>query len=280
MTRSQQKRPPTLRATFLFKLILLLVALAPGPALAEGRLRLQSTTSIHNSGLYAAILPAFTLATQIEVQVIAVGTGQALRNAANCDGDVVIVHARAQEDAFVAAGYGTERFDLMSNDFVLIGPRVDPARIRGRPIGDALKRIQMAQAPFISRGDNSGTHTREKAIWAEAGLGVNSAEDWFRSVGAGMGATLNIASALDAYTLTDRATWATFANKADLTILVEGDESLLNPYGLIPVNPRHCPHVDPNHTDAFVDWILGPEGQAAIRAFRPTGDQLFFPATR
>ncbi len=253
--------------------------LGVGVAHADPVLQLQSTTSTQNSGLFDAILPGFTRATGIEVRVIAVGTGQALKNAANCDGDVVIVHARAAEDAFVEAGYGTERFDLMSNDFVIVGPADDPARIAGRSPVEALSLLAETRSLFVSRGDQSGTHRKELALWEETALDPDPAGAWYRAAGAGMGATLNMAVGMGAYTLSDRATWATFGNKGDLTVLVEGADLLKNPYGVIPVSPLHCDHVDPRLTEAFLNWILGAEGQLAIADFRPNGEQLFFPTT-
>lgn len=258
---------------------LLAAFLAPSAALAEDAFILvQSTTSTQNSGLYEAILPQFTEASGIEVRVVAVGTGQALKNAANCDGDVLIVHARAAEEAFVAAGYGLSRHDLMYNDFVLVGPAADPAEIRGAGPFAALAAIAASGAPFASRGDDSGTHQKEMALWDEASADPRPASgDWYRETGSGMGATLNIAVAMGAYTMTDRATWIAFGNKGDHQILVEGDPALFNQYGVIPVSPDHCPRVRAEQAAVFVDWLLGAPGQAAIARFERDGQQLFFP---
>ncbi len=240
---------------------------------------LQSTTSTQNSGLYEAILPRFTEATGIEVRVVAVGTGQALRNARNCDGDVVIVHARAAEEEFVAAGYGLERRDLMYNDFVIVGPGDDPAGVAGAgSAAEALRAIARARAPFASRGDDSGTHKKEMALWAAAGLDPLAASGtWYRETGSGMGATLNTAVGMGAYALSDRATWIAFANKDDFRILFEGDPALFNQYGIIMVNPANCPDVKAGPAQRFIDWMLSPEGQRAIAAYRMGGQQLFHP---
>ena len=239
----------------------------------------QSTTSTQNSGLYEAILPQFTAASGIEVRVVAVGTGQAIRNAMNCDGDVLLVHAKAAEEKFVAEGYGVARHDLMHNDFVIVGPETDPAGIAGSTdAAAALAAIAGAAAPFASRGDDSGTHKKELALWQAAGVdpAIHSGT-WYRETGSGMGATLNLAAAMGAYALTDRATWVTFANKGALGIAVEGDPALFNQYGVIAVNPQRCPNVKTKQAGAFVDWLLSAEGQAAIAAYRRDGQQLFFP---
>ena len=262
--------------------IALLAALTVGiPALADdGFIIVQSTTSTQNSGLYDWLLPHFTAETGIEVRVVAVGTGQALRNATNCDGDVVVVHARSAEDRFVAGGYGVARHDLMANDFVLVGPATDPAGIADAPdAAGALAQIAAAGAPFISRGDDSGTHTRERGLWQAAGINpIGASGSWYREAGAGMGATLNIAVGMNAYTLTDRGTWIAFGNRGNLRILSEGGAALLNPYGVILVSPDHCPTVRADAGQAFIDWLLSPVGQDAIAAFRIDGQQLFFPA--
>ena len=240
---------------------------------------LASTTSTENSGLFAHLLPLFTEATGIAVRVVAVGTGQALRIARNGDADVLLVHHRPSEEAFVAAGYGVQRHDVMYNDFVLVGPRADPAALRG--LGDvaaALARIAATRAPFASRGDDSGTHKKERDLWAAAGLGPASASGaWYRETGSGMGATLNAAAGMGAYALSDRATWLAFQNKGDLEVLVEGDERLFNAYGVILVNPERHPHVHAREAQAFIDWLISEQGQAAIAAYRLDGRQLFFP---
>ena len=242
----------------------------------------QSTTSTANSGLYDAILPLFEAETGAQVRVVAVGTGQALRNARNCDGDLLVVHSKAAEEAFVAEGHGTERRDLMYNDFVLIGPEDDPAGLGGTDdAGTALARIAEARAPFVSRGDDSGTHRKERALWAAAGIDAEAASGtWYRETGQGMGATLNMAAGMGAYALTDRATWLGFANREGLTVLAEGDPALFNQYGVIPVSPEHCEAVNAGGARALADWLTSPAGQAAIAAHERGGAQLFFPNAR
>ncbi|MFZ5962177.1 substrate-binding domain-containing protein [Thalassococcus sp. BH17M4-6] len=250
------------------------------PALAQDRaILVQSTTSTANSGLYDAILPDFTDASGVTVNVVAVGTGQAIRNAQNCDADVLLVHAKAAEEAFVAEGYGVARQDLMYNDFVIVGPADDPAQIAGMSDAEAaLSRIAEAGALFASRGDDSGTHKKERALWSAAGIDVSDASGgWYRETGSGMGATLNAAVGMQAYTLTDRATWISFGNKADFRVAVEGDEDLFNQYGVILVNPERCPSVQAEAGQAFVDWLLSDTGQQAIAAYTLDGQQLFFP---
>ncbi len=248
-------------------------------AAAERFILLQSTTSTQNSGLFDAILPGFTAATGIEVRVVAVGTGQALKNARNGDGDVLLVHAREAEEAFVSEGYGVARRDVMYNDFVIVGPPADPAGIAGLSDATAaLKSIAAAEAPFASRGDDSGTHVKELALWRAAGLDPTAASgSWYRETGSGMGATLNVALGMGAYALTDRGTWIAFKNKGNFPILVAGDERLFNPYGVILVNPARHPRVKAEDGQAFIDWLTGPEGQAAIAAYKLNGQQLFFP---
>ncbi len=260
---------------------LVLCALASAaPLRAESpAITLASTTSTENSGLFAHLLPQFTQSTGITVRVVAVGTGQALRIARNGDADVLLVHHRPSEEAFVAEGYGLRRHDVMYNDFVVVGPRADPAALRGLDdAAAALARVAAARAPFASRGDDSGTHKKELGLWAAAGLDPSTASgSWYRETGSGMGATLNAAAAMGAYALSDRATWRAFANKGDLEVLVEGDERLFNPYGVILVNPARHPHVHAREGQAFIDWLVSNEGQAAIADFRVDGRQLFFP---
>ena len=254
----------------------LVAALAAAPALAEAFIVVQSTTSTANSGLLDHLLPQFTAETGTEVRVVAVGTGQAIRNARNCDGDVLLVHARPAEERFVAEGYGMARHDLMYNDFVIVGPADDPAGVSGLTDAiAALTRIAEAGAPFASRGDDSGTHKAEMRLWGAAGLDPKGG--WHRETGSGMGATLNIATGMGAYALTDRATWISFGNKGDHAIQVEGDPRLFNQYGVILVSPDHCPSVKADRGAAFIDWLLSAEGQAAIAAYRVDGQQLFFP---
>jgi tungstate transport system substrate-binding protein len=239
----------------------------------------QSTTSTQDSGLFDHLLPLFTKATGIEVRVVAVGTGQALKNAQNGDGDVILVHAKADEEKFAAAGFGVKRFDVMYNDFVIVGPAEDPAKIAGsKDVLGALKSIADAQAPFASRGDDSGTHKAELALWKKAGVDAKAASGtWYRETGSGMGPTLNTAVGMGAYTFTDRGTWISFKNKGGFKIVVEGDQPLLNQYGVMLVNPDKHPHVKATEGQAFVDWLVGKDGQAAISGFKVNGEQLFFP---
>jgi len=246
---------------------------------ADESIILQSTTSTANSGLYDYILPMFTDKTGIQVNVVAVGTGQAIRNAQNGDGDVLLVHARPAEEKFVEDGYGVERFDVMYNDFIIVGPASDPAGIAGGADATAaLAEVADAKAPFASRADNSGTHKKEMALWEDAGIDPTAASgSWYRETGSGMGATLNTAVGMNAYSMTDRGTWISFKNKADFRILVEGDDDLFNQYGIILVNPEKHPRVNAEAGQAFIDWILGEEGQAAIAAYKLDGQQLFFP---
>ena len=256
------------------------LGLAAGAAAAQDdSILVQSTTSTANSGLYDHLLPRFRERTGITVNVVAVGTGQAIENARNCDGDVLVVHSRPDEEAFVAEGRGVERFDLMHNDFVLVGPAADPAGVGGvRDAGRALAAIAEAGAPFASRGDDSGTHRKEMALWSDAGVDPTGASGrWYRETGSGMGATLNAAVGMQAYALTDRATWISFGNKGDFEVLVEGDEDLFNQYGVILVSPEACPSVNAEGGQAFVDWLLSAEGQGAIAGFEVDGQPLFFP---
>ncbi len=248
-------------------------------AAAEDRsIVVASTTSTQDSGLFGYLLPIFKARTGIEVKVIAQGTGQALDTGRRGDADVVFVHAKAQEEKFLAEGFGVKRFDVMYNDFVLIGPKGDPAGIKGRDIETALRTIKAKGAPFVSRGDRSGTHTAELALWKNAGIDIAASKgDWYREIGQGMGAALNMASATDAYVLSDRGTWISFRNRGDLEIVVEGDKRLFNQYGVMLVNPEKYPTVKKELGQTFVDWLISPEGQAAIAGYRIGGQQLFFP---
>ena len=253
---------------------------AAGPAAALDRfIVVQSTTSTRNSGLFDHILPRFTEKTGIEVRVVAVGTGQAIRNAANGDGDVLFVHARSAEEQFVADGDGVARFDVMYNDFVIVGPPSDPAGVAGMSDAvAALAQIAEAEAVFASRGDDSGTHRAELGIWEETGVDVQAASGgWYRETGSGMGATLNTGTGMGAYVMTDRATWIAFGNKRGYRVAVEGDPRLFNQYGIVVVNPDRHPRVKADLGRRFVDWILSGEGQAAIASYRIDGRQLFFP---
>jgi tungstate transport system substrate-binding protein len=263
----------------------LLVAAAAGaalalPALAQERaITVASTTSIQDSGLFGHILPLFKAKTGIDVRVVAQGTGQALDTARRGDADVVFVHARPQEEKFVADGSGVKRFEVMHNDFVLIGPKSDPAGVRGgKDIVAALKAISAKGALFVSRGDRSGTHAAELALWKIAELDPSAAKPaWYRDIGQGMGAALNSAGAMGAYVLSDRGAWISFRNKDALEISVEGDHRLFNQYGVILVNPEKHPHVRKELGQQFIDWVISADGQNTIRSYRIEGQQLFFP---
>jgi len=258
----------------------LLATLALSPAQAEmPSIFLQSTTSTANSGLYDHLLPIFESKTGIRVNVVAVGTGQAIKNAMNGDGDVLLVHAKPAEEKFVADGFGVKRSDVMYNDFVIVGPAADPAGVNGMTDANAaLVKIADVKAIFASRGDNSGTHKKEMRLWAATNIDPTKASGtWYRETGSGMGATLNTAVGMGAYAMTDRATWISFKNRGDFKIHVEGDANLFNQYGIILVNPAKHPNVKAKEGQAFIDWILSDEGQAAIAAYQLDGQQLFFP---
>lgn len=239
----------------------------------------QSTTSTQNSGLFDEILPKFRKKTGIEVRVVAVGTGQAIRNAANGDGDVLLVHSRPSEEKFVADGFGVSRADVMYNDFVIVGPKSDPASVAGgRDVVAALKMIAQTRSPFASRGDDSGTHKAELRLWKAADIdAAANSGDWYRETGSGMGATLNTGIGMDAYIMTDRATWIAFGNKGNHDVLVEGDPKMFNQYGVILVNPKVHPHVKAKSGQSFIDWLLSKDGQQAIADYKVDGQQLFFP---
>jgi tungstate transport system substrate-binding protein len=251
---------------------------ASGWAQAESII-VQSTTSTMNSGLYDYLLPQLHKDTGVTPLVVAVGTGQAIKNAQNCDGDVLFVHAKAAEQKFVDAGYGLPRHDVMYNDFVFVGPPSDPAGIRGgKSALDALKAIAGSKSKFASRGDNSGTNKKEMALWKEAGINpAGGSGDWYLETGSGMGATLNAAVGSGAYTLTDRATWISFKNRQDYSIMVEGDDRLFNQYGIMMVNPQKCSNVKRDAAQKFIDWVLSKKGQATIASYKLDGQQLFFP---
>ncbi|MFA6965215.1 extracellular solute-binding protein [Bosea sp. (in: a-proteobacteria)] len=255
-------------------------AAAAAPATSDSRfITVSSTTSTQDSGLFGYLLPLFKAKTGIDVRVVSQGTGQALDTGRRGDADVVFVHARAQEEKFVAEGFGLERKAVMYNDFVLIGPKSDPAGIAGtKDIASALKAIQEKGAPFVSRGDKSGTHSAELALWKIAGVDLDAKKSaWYREIGQGMGAALNTAGGMGAYVLADRGTWISFKNRGDLVIAVEGDRRLFNQYGVIAVNPAKHPHVKINDGQAFVNWLVSPEGQKAISEYKIDGQQLFFP---
>ena len=249
------------------------------PSFGKEYIILQSTTSTQNSGLYDYILPQFIKNNGIDVRVVAVGTGQAIKNAQNCDGDVLIVHSKDSEENFVRSGFGLYRKNLMYNDFVIIGPENDPAKVKSSSNAfEAFKKIFNERAIFASRGDESGTHKTEIKIWNNLNMSTNDFNGgWYRELGLGMGATLNVAVQMDAYVLSDRATWLAFKNKLQHLILFEGDDNLFNQYGIIPVNPNKCPSVKTNLSKIFIDWMLSIEGQNFISSYKKNGQQLFFP---
>jgi tungstate transport system substrate-binding protein len=267
---------------------LVLAAALGGAALAQETaqdksITVASTTSTQDSGLFGHILPIFKARTGIDVKVIAQGTGQALDTGRRGDADVVLVHAKAQEQRFVADGFGVKRYAVMYNDFILIGPKSDPAGVKGRDIEGALKAIKAKAAPFVSRGDRSGTHAAELALWKAAGVDVGAEKtagnlgSWYREIGQGMGAALNTAASMNGYVLADRGTWLAFKNRGDLDVVVEGDRRLFNQYGVILVNPAKHPHVKREPGQEFIDWLVSSEGQKAIADYKINGNQLFFP---
>jgi len=268
---------------FILAFLAMAVALIPAailPASAQDKsIVVASTTSTQDSGLFGHILPLFKAKTGIDVKVIAQGTGQALDTGRRGDADVLFVHARPAEEKFVAEGFGVKRFPVMYNDFVLIGPQSDPAGIKGTTdIVAALKAIMAKGAPFVSRGDNSGTHQAELALWKAGGVDIAAQKGpWYRDIGQGMGAALNTAASMGAYVLADRGTWISFKNRGELAIAVEGDSKLFNQYGVILVNPAKYPHVKKEFGQAFIDWVVSPEGQKAIADYKIDGQQLFFP---
>ena len=262
--------------------LVLSVSLAFAARAEERYITVASTTSTEQSGLFGFLLPVFTKKTGIDVHVVALGTGQALDVARRGDADVVFVHDRPAEDRFVADGDGIDRRDVMYNDFVVVGPKADPAKIAGmKDTAAAFRRIRDAQAPFVSRGDKSGTNAAELRFWRDAGVDLATAKGaWYRETGSGMGPALNTAAAMNAYILTDRGTWLAFKNRGDLTILVEGDRKLFNPYGVMLVNPAKHPHVKKADGETFIAWLVSPEGQATIAKYKVGGEQLFFPSAK
>lgn len=256
------------------------LALSPLAAQAEDKfIVVASTTSTEQSGLFRHILPAFQKKTGIEVKVVALGTGQALDTGRRGDADVVFVHDKAAEEKFVAEGYGVERKEVMYNDFILVGPKDDPAKVKGgKDILEAFKKVEVAKVPFISRGDKSGTHAAELRFWKAAGVDIDQAKGpWYKDTGSGMGPALNTAAAMNAYILADRGTWLSFKNRQDLTLLVEGDQRLFNQYGVILVNPAKFPNVKKEPGQQFIDWLVSPEGQQTIADYNIDAQQLFFP---
>ena len=255
------------------------VALAAAAQAQDKSIIVQSTTSTQNSGLYGYLLPIYKKETGVTVNVVAVGTGQALKNGQNCDGDVEVVHAKPAEEKFVAAGYGVKRYDLMYNDFIIVGPKSDPAGISGMTnVVAALKKIAEKKALFASRGDDSGTNKAENRMWKAAGIDPKQGSgSWYRETGSGMGATLNASVGMGAYTLSDRATWISFKNKGDFTIDVQGDPLMFNQYGVILINPEKCPSVKAKLGQQFIDWLLSKHGQEVIASYKVDGIQLFHP---
>jgi len=244
----------------------------------EKSIVVASTTSTQDSGLFGYLLPIVKEKTGIVVKVLAQGTGQALDTARRCDADAVFVHAKSAEEKFLAEGYGIRRYPVMYNDFILIGPKDDPAGVKGKDILAALQTIKAKAAPFISRGDRSGTNIAELALWKEAGIDIaNDRGPWYKEIGQGMGAALNMASASNAYVLSDRGTWLAFQNRGDLTIVVEGDKRLFNQYGVMLVNPAKCPSVKEDLGQQFIDWLISAEGQKVIAGYKINGQQLFYP---
>ena len=249
-------------------------------AYAQSRtITVASTTSTEQSGLFGYLLPLFSKAEGIEVKVVAVGTGQALDIGRRGDADVVFVHDRPAEEKFMAEGQGVKRFDVMYNDFVIVGPKSDPAKIAGgKDVTDALRKIAAVKAPFVSRGDKSGTHAAELRLWKEAGVDPGAGKDsWYREIGQGMGPALNMASSSNAYVLADRGTWLSFGNRGELAILTEGDKRLFNQYGVMLVDPAKHANVKAKDGQAFIDWLVSPKGQQAIAGYKVGGEQLFFP---
>jgi tungstate transport system substrate-binding protein len=276
--RRPAARRPLLRALAVWTVCALGLAAATGARAQERAIVMASTTSTEQSGLFAHLLPAFKQASGVDVRVVAVGTGQALDTARRGDADVVFVHDTVAEEKFVAEGWSTARKPVMYNDFVLIGPAADPAKLRGSSIAAALKALAAGPASFISRGDKSGTHAAELRLWKQAGVDLAAAKPaGYKECGCGMGPALNMAASSGAYVLADRGTWLAFKNRADLAVLVEGDKSLFNQYGVMVVNPARHPHVKAALAQQFADWVTAPAGQGVIAAYKIGGEQLFFP---
>jgi tungstate transport system substrate-binding protein len=259
--------------------VALLVSTAPYAHSQQRSIVVASTTSTEQSGLFGFLMPRFTANTGIQVNVVAVGTGQALDIGRRGDADVAFVHDRPAEEKFMAEGFGVKRFDVMYNDFVIIGPKSDPAHIAGGTnVVEAFRKIAAARAPFISRGDRSGTNEAELRYWKDSDIAVSPAKDsWYREIGQGMGPALNMAASTNAYVLSDRGTWLSFKNRGDLAVLVEGDKRLFNQYGVMLVNPEKHPNVKVKEGQAFVDWLISPDGQTTIAEYKIDGQQLFFP---
>lgn len=266
-----------IRTLFITALTALSIA-SPQPYAQEKSIVVSSTTSTEQSGLFNYILPIFKMKTGIEVKVVAVGTGQALDIGRRGDADVVFVHDKPAEEKFVEEGFSTKRYEVMYNDFILIGPKSDPAKVGGgKDIQVAFQKIAAAQAPFVSRGDKSGTHAAELRYWKGAGIPLTPNQAWYKETGSGMGPALNTASAMNGYILADRGTWLSFKNRGDLVILVQGDPKLFNQYGVMLVNPAKFPHVKKVQGQEFIDWLISKNGQDVIASYKIDGDQLFFP---
>jgi len=268
-----------LLSTRILLIATVILGLLTTPAIAQEKsIVVSSTTSTEQSGLFSFILPIFKMKSGIDVKVVAVGTGQALDIGRRGDADVVFVHDKAAEEKFVEEGYSTKRYEVMYNDFVLIGPKSDPAKVGGgKDIQAALQKISTAQTPFVSRGDKSGTHAAELRYWKGAGITVAPGSSWYKETGSGMGPALNTASAMNGYILADRGTWLSFKNRGDLVILVQGDPKLFNQYGVMLVNPAKFPHVKKAEGQAFIDWLISKNGQDVIASYQIGGEQLFFP---
>jgi tungstate transport system substrate-binding protein len=258
--------------------ILALVSLSAQARAEDQSIVVASTTSTQDSGLFGYLLPIVKEKTGVDVKVLAQGTGQALDTARRGDADVAFVHAKSAEEKFLAEGFGVKRYPVMYNDFVLIGPKDDPAGIKGKDVSTALQTIRIKAAPFVSRGDRSGTHIAELKLWKESGIDIEKDRGtWYKEIGQGMGAALNMASASNAYVLSDRGTWLAFQNRGDLAVLVEGDKRLFNQYGVMLVNPAKHPTIKKEAGQRFIDWLISPEGQSAIAGYKIDGQQLFYP---
>jgi tungstate transport system substrate-binding protein len=259
---------------------LALLAAAGTSSLAQEQrsITVASTTSTEQSGLFKRLLPRFTAKTGVEVKVVALGTGQALDVGRRGDADVVFVHDKAAEERFVAEGFGVKRQEVMYNDFVIVGPKSDPAKAAGKDVLEGLRKVLATKAPFISRGDRSGTHAAELRYWKDAGIDLSATKgEWYKEIGQGMGPALNTASAQNAYVLADRGTWLSFKNRGELVVLIEGDQRLFNQYGVMLVNPAKHPHVKNADGQAFIEWLVSAEGQNDIAEYKIEGEQLFFP---
>ncbi len=278
MTLSHRRTLSQLLLTSLTSLLLGATLAGAGAQAQDKFIVMASTTSTEQSGLFAHLLPAFKQASGVDVRVVALGTGQALDSGRRGDADVVFVHDQVAEEKFVADGFGLKRLPVMYNDFVIIGPKADPAGVRGNDVANALKKLASGSTAFVSRGDKSGTHAAELRYWTAAGVDLLAAKPaGYKECGCGMGPALNMASSIGAYVLADRGTWLNFKNRGDLAVLVEGDKRLFNQYGVMVVNPARHPHVKKDLAQAFSNWVVSPAGQASIAGYKIGGEQLFFP---